>query len=270
LKANLDSVARGESSATLPDLYNPGRERVIKLDPYLNPLANARKYFKQYKKLTAGLERKENELALCVEERGRLVGLLAAYDKWVHEAGADDAVPENIVQGASELRGHVQGIARKEKKSAAHGRPDDASGIREYLSADGMSILVGKAAKDNDRLSLKVAKGNDWWFHVHNYAGSHVVVRMPARKGEKTADKKKKKDEGSLPQETLLDAAHLAAWFSKARDATRVEVTYTQAKYVHKRKGAPAGQVVLNQSSSILIRMEEKRMDRLLARHIID
>lgn len=264
LKANLQAFQRGDGEVTLPDLYDPGKTRTIELQPHLKPLDNAKRYFKQYRKATKGKEAKERERDLCAEEKEGLAALLADFDTWMEDAEEGDDLPEAVLEQARKLRVNLPRPA-----TTGRDRIDPAAtGIRSYTSLDGLTILVGKGAKDNDRLSLKLAKGNDWWFHVHQYAGSHVVVRMPGSGGKaKMANKKRKQDALALPQETLLDAAHLAAWFSKARGATKVEVSYTQAKHLHKRKGAPAGQVILNQSKSIYVKIEKKRLNRLLERH---
>ncbi len=98
------------------------------------------------------------------------------------------------------------------------------------VDIDGWEVLVGRSASDNDYLSLKVAKGRDTWLHVAGGTpGSHVVIRNETG--------------GDPPREVLEQAAQLAAWYSKARGAPRVEVHYCKAADVSKERGAPAGQV---------------------------
>src|SRR5512141_2889457 len=111
-------------------------------------------------------------------------------------------------------------------------------GYRE-LDIGGFSTLVGKAARDNDELTFGVAEPPDFWLHVAGYSGSHVVVRNP---------------DGlpALPQEVLLRAAELAAWYSKARNARgKVEVHWCRAADVRKARGAPAGEVLLRRWDSV-------------------
>lgn len=104
-------------------------------------------------------------------------------------------------------------------------------GYRRY-EHEGYEILVGKAARDNDRLTLKVARPRDWWLHASGFAGSHVVVRV----GE----------DGEVPRSVLERAAELAAYHSKARTAGgKVVVHVCRASEVRKPRGAPAGQVEL-------------------------
>jgi hypothetical protein len=110
-----------------------------------------------------------------------------------------------------------------------------------FRSSEGMQILVGKSSKDNDTLTLKVARSEDFWLHVAGYGGSHVVLRNP----EKLP---------AAPKQSLLEAAQLAAYFSQARNAPKVEVHYTQKKFVSKPKGAKAGLVRLKEYKSISAR----------------
>jgi predicted ribosome quality control (RQC) complex YloA/Tae2 family protein len=256
LKANLSSVERGSDSVELPDMYHPGQTRVIELDPMLKPLQNARRLFKKQRKLLDGLEHKQQELEICRREKETLEKLLSDYSAWEEDAPDDSPPPPELAAAARELRVHVQGLElappiegmKKDKRA-----PEVS--VREFVSADGMKMLVGKTDRDNDRLSLQVARGNDWWFHIAHHPGSHVVVKETLHGRGK---------EMFLPQETLLDAAHLAVYYSKARNATRAEVHYTQAKHVRKSKGAPAGQVSLQQHKTLSLRLEQTRLDRLV------
>jgi predicted ribosome quality control (RQC) complex YloA/Tae2 family protein len=128
---------------------------------------------------------------------------------------------------------------------------DAADNVRRFTRAEGLQILVGRDNKQNDRLTLRIANGNDVWMHVGGGRhGSHVVVRLP--KGR------------TASLETLLDAGTLAVHFSKARSERLVEVVYTQAKHVRKPKGLPAGAVVPQHTRSLRIRLEDDRLRRLL------
>jgi predicted ribosome quality control (RQC) complex YloA/Tae2 family protein len=130
-------------------------------------------------------------------------------------------------------------------------RPVRGENLRRFVSAEGYDVLVGRDNEQNDRLTLRIANGNDLWLHVGGgRPGSHVVVRLP--KG-KTA---------SL--ETLLDAGTLAVHFSKVRGERIVDVVYTQAKHVRKPKGLPAGAVVPGQTKTITVRADAARLQRLL------
>ena len=109
---------------------------------------------------------------------------------------------------------------------------------RRFVSPDGMTVLVGKSAADNDVLSLELGEPQDFWLHVAADSGSHVIVRNPDRLARP-------------PRETLRFAASLAAGYSKLAAGGRTSVHWTTCRNVSKRRGAPAGQVLLRDYESI-------------------
>jgi predicted ribosome quality control (RQC) complex YloA/Tae2 family protein len=123
-----------------------------------------------------------------------------------------------------------------EKRKAASG----FSGARTFTSSDGMEILVGKKAVDNDHLTFRLAKSLDFWLHAADYPGSHVVVRNPNRKDV-------------IPQKTLLESAQLAAFYSNAKTQPKAAVNYTQKKFVSKPKGGAPGLARLSKFKTILV-----------------
>jgi predicted ribosome quality control (RQC) complex YloA/Tae2 family protein len=131
------------------------------------------------------------------------------------------------------------------KTSLAKGRkpPERVPGVRAYRSTDGFEILVGRSSADNDRLTFRVARPNDTWLHAANYPGSHVVVRNHVR--------------AELPQRTIIEAAQLAGFFSQAKSDSKVDVHYTQRKYLSKPKGAPPGMVRLSIVKTITVEPKE-------------
>jgi predicted ribosome quality control (RQC) complex YloA/Tae2 family protein len=131
------------------------------------------------------------------------------------------------------------------KTSPPKGRkpPERVPGVRAYLSTDGFEILVGRSSADNDRLTFRVARPNDTWLHAANYPGSHVVVRNPVR--------------AELPRRTIIEAAQLAGFFSQAKSDSKVDVHYTQRKYLSKPKGAPPGMVRMSIVKTITVEPKE-------------
>jgi predicted ribosome quality control (RQC) complex YloA/Tae2 family protein len=109
-----------------------------------------------------------------------------------------------------------------------------------YALPDDFEVLAGRTDADNDLLSLKTAKANDLWFHVRGQPGSHVVLRHP---------------EGKKPDNTTIkQAAAIAAWHSKARNAGTVPVCYTEAKHVGKPRGAKPGSVSIKREKIVKVR----------------
>jgi predicted ribosome quality control (RQC) complex YloA/Tae2 family protein len=109
-----------------------------------------------------------------------------------------------------------------------------------YNLPGGFEALAGKTDADNDLLSLKTAKAKDLWFHVHGLPGSHVILRHP---------------DGEKPDNAIIrQAAAIAAWHSKARNAGNVPVKYTEAKHVGKPRGAKPGSVTIKREKTIKVR----------------
>lgn len=109
-----------------------------------------------------------------------------------------------------------------------------------YTLPGGWIVLAGRTDQDNDRLSLKIARANDWWFHVRGLPGSHVVLQVPA--GEEPDN------------ETIKAAAAIAAWHSRKRESTQVSVSATRARFVTKPRGAPAGTVEIRKEKTLVVR----------------
>jgi predicted ribosome quality control (RQC) complex YloA/Tae2 family protein len=117
------------------------------------------------------------------------------------------------------------------KRRPPKNRCEEKGRRRSYSSSDGFEILVGQNAINNEELTFRLAAPTDIWLHAADYAGSHVIIRNPSRQ--------------EVPTSTLLEAARLAAFYSAARKQARVDVRYTQRKFVHKLKGAAPGLVRL-------------------------
>ena len=110
------------------------------------------------------------------------------------------------------------------------------------VEVDGFEILVGRTARDNDRLTLRIARPHDLWLHAAGYAGSHVIVR--AAEGVT----------GDVPAHVVERAAELAVWHSKAREAGgKVAVHMCRREDVSKPRGAPAGQVRLKRYDTVRV-----------------
>lgn len=120
-------------------------------------------------------------------------------------------------------------------------RPDKVEPkLWRYELPCGWVVLAGKNDQDNDQLSLKIAKANDWWFHVKGLPGSHVVLQVPA--GEQADNN------------TLKEAAAVAAWHSKKRESNQVAVSCTQARFVTKPRGAKPGTVQIRKEKVLKVR----------------
>jgi predicted ribosome quality control (RQC) complex YloA/Tae2 family protein len=119
-------------------------------------------------------------------------------------------------------------------------RPPSAPRLLEYILPGGWTVVAGRTDADNDHLSIKLAKPNDYWFHVRGMPGSHVVLRC---------DREEEPDRA-----TIEAAAAIAAYHSKARNGGVVPVSYTRAKFVSKPRGAQPGTVEIRKESVLKVR----------------
>lgn len=248
LLASPDVARRGLDRITVRDWYEEGRERELALDAKIDVRGNAERRFARAKTLEDGRVHTARELdALRAKEERfeqfetRRLELAAAAD----EPATLDALLS--------LRREVRESARP-RKGAAQKRRAKAKQrqvYHEFTSQDGTKIWVGRGRADNDKLTLRHARGNDIWLHIGGgLAGSHVVVRLDRGK--------------TASLETLLDAGTLALWFSKARGRPHAEVIYTPRKNVRKPKGFALGLVEVLRSKTLQIRFEDDRLRRLL------
>lgn len=133
--------------------------------------------------------------------------------------------------------------AARAKAKATKARESRVPGARRYVSSDGYEILVGRAARDNDNLTFKIAKPSDLWLHAADYPGSHVIVRNPTRK--------------EIPHRTLIEAAQLAGYFSQASKDPKVDVHYTERKFLSKPKGSAPGLVRMSRFKNVVVKPAE-------------
>ena len=218
LTSNFYQMQRGMARLRTVDFYDPeGKEVDIKLDPLLTPQQNAAKYYKEYNKA------KTAEVVLTQQlEKGR------------RELEYLNSVLENITlaegeRDLGEIRQELTDTGYLRRASKAKGREKRVSSKpMEFRSSSGLRISVGKNNTQNDLLTCKLAFKSDIWFHTQKIHGSHVILWT----------------EGKEPDlQSLNEAACLAAWFSQARDSSKVPVDYTPVKYVKKPNGARPGMV---------------------------
>jgi predicted ribosome quality control (RQC) complex YloA/Tae2 family protein len=228
LLANLANAEREGNTVLVTDFFDENVPLVeIEVEENLSLTEAAEKFFKRYTKARNALEEISKRLAISEVE----IEDLQAQSTILEEA--IEAKDEDVL---AEFTGEKPISARtKSKKTQA----ENFTGARRYTSSEGFEILVGKGSKDNDFLTFRVAKSSDLWLHAADYPGSHVVVKNPNRK--------------EIPPKTLLEAAQIAAFFSKAKEQPKVAVHYTQKKFVNKPKGASLGLVSLASFKTILV-----------------
>ena len=237
ITANLYRMERGMSRLTAQNYYDPDCAEVdIPLDVRLSPQENAAKYFKKYTKaktaekyITAQLEKARVELTYLESVLQELT--LAESEQDFNDIRAE------LTDG-----GYLRAKGRKQ--------PQRPSKPREFRSTAGLRILVGRNNRQNDRLTAKDAEKWDIWLHTQRIHGSHVILCTG----------------GAQPDEqSLLEAASLAAYFSQAQDGTKVPVDYAPVKFVKKPAGSPPGFVNYTNYKTILADPSEELVKRLAA-----
>ncbi len=232
ITANIFQIPAGASSVELVNYYDPeGNTVVIPLDPQLSPAENAQSYFKRYNKARKSLAVAESYLKETKAELDYLESVMAALEQ------AEDN--NDLRQIRSELvkEGYVKPEAGS--KGTRKPEPSPEPGLITFRSSEGFNILVGRNNRQNDHLTMKIARPDDLWLHVKDIPGSHVLVKNPGG--------------GEIPAPTVQRAAEIAAYYSRARESSKVPVDYTFRKHVRKPKGAKPGMVVYDNQKTILV-----------------
>lgn len=218
-------LSGGEKSLTAPNYYDDNKELTIPLDPTLSAQENAQKYFERYNKLKRTYEALIDLLAETKAEIDHLESIRTALAIALQE--------EDLVEIKRELQdsGYIKKHAGDKKKVKITSRPF------HYLSSDGFHIYVGKNNFQNEELTFQFANGGDWWFHAKGIPGSHVIVKTEGKE---------------LPDRVYEEAGQLAAYYSSARDADKVEVDYIQKKQVKKPAAGKPGFVIYHTNYSLM------------------
>jgi predicted ribosome quality control (RQC) complex YloA/Tae2 family protein len=232
LLANIATAVRKGNKVRLTDYYADGAPSIeIEVDENHSLQDEVAARFRQYTKAKRAAEEIAERLKQIDRETVNLERRLQQLDTIIQSR--DEAALDTFEKPKPAPKVAPKKSAKREK----------ISGVRRYLSTDGYEILVGRAARDNDNLTFRLAQPNDLWMHAGDYPGSHVVVRNPTRK--------------EIPHRTIIEAAQLAGKFSQASEDAKVVVHYTERKFLSKPKGAAPGLVRLSRFRSITVEPKE-------------
>lgn len=234
LMANVYQLQKGAESATVENYYT-GEPVTIPLSPRKTPIENAQSYYTKYNKA-------KNALIMIVEQKKKAEDEIQYFEMLSQQV--QQASPADIEEIREELaeQGYLKMRASKKKKKVSKPMPE------KFISSTGTSISVGKNNKQNDYLTFKIAKKSDIWLHTKDIPGSHVVIH----------------DE-SPDEQTLLEAAMLSAYFSKARSSSSVPVDYTEIRQVKKPSGSKPGFVIYFEQKTLYITPDEAVVLKLRA-----
>ena len=235
IAANLYQLQKG---APFYEVYNYYTNENIRIsaNPALTPNENSQKYYKEYRKAKTAEQMLTTLIAGGEEE--------LAYLDTVADALSRAETTAQIAEIRQELS-HTGYIKNKLKPGTKAPKP---LAPMEYESSDGFTILVGRNNEQNDRLSLKTASKNDIWLHTQKFPGSHTVIVTEGRE---------------VPEETLIEAAIIAAYHSRARQSSGVPVDYTQVRNLKKPQGAKPGKVIYHVYNTLYVTPDRDLVNKL-------
>lgn len=227
LTANMYRVKFGMDEVCVENYYDNNSELKIKLDPNISPSQNAQKYYKKYNKAKVTEKYAEEQIVGAEEE--------LEYLETVQESILKAESPRDLSEIKEELaeQGYISNTASKKKKKTQKSMP------MKFISSDGYEILVGRNNKQNDEVTIRMSYSTDIWLHTKNIPGSHTLIRTNGS--------------GEAPDSTILEAAQLAAYYSKAKNSAQVPVDYTQIKNVKKPNGAKPGFVIYEKNNTVYV-----------------
>ncbi len=226
ITANMHQMKRGDTQLVTVNWYDEaGGTITIPLDPLKTPSENLQSYYKRYNKAKNSMQVVGEQIEQAQAEIQYLDGLLVQLS---HATLKDaEEIREELVE---------QGYVRDRKKRGPRKKKDVRPELEAYRSTDGTDILVGKNNKQNEYLTNKLAAPYETWLHTKDIPGSHVVIRSR-----------------EVSEQTLLEAANLAAYYSRAQQGSQVPVDFTLIKHVKKPSGAKPGYVIYEQQRTLYV-----------------
>lgn len=221
----LYQIEKGQTEVTLANYYDNDQPITISLDPALTPSQNAQKYYHKYNKLRNAINHIEKQKVVAEAEIQYLESI---------QTQLNFAEPNELADIRDELID--QGYLKKQKQDKKKRSNNASAKPREYKTVEGNRILVGRNNKQNDQLTMRQANKNHFWFHTKDIPGSHVILET---------------DEPSEAE--IIQAAELAAAFSKYSQSNNVPVDYTQVKHVKKPNGSKPGFVNYFEQKTIFV-----------------
>ena len=248
ITANIYALKKGMEKASLVNYFDEAMPTVeVKLDSRYTPAQNAQSYYKKYNKaksarimLTAQIEESKAE---------------SAYIDTVFESLTKAETESDLAEIRAELA--LAGYGKKlDNMRRAHGLGKDRAKLKKelkpmrFVTSDGYTVYCGKNNLQNDYVTTKLAEKNDYWFHVKNAAGSHVVMVCGA-------------DEP--PAESFTECAMIALFYSSERDKPQAAVDYTRARYVKKPSGSKPGFVIYEKNYTAYVTADKEKVESLCA-----
>jgi predicted ribosome quality control (RQC) complex YloA/Tae2 family protein len=255
LKNVLHTIRHGDDKVIATD-FATGEAVEIPLDPKVSPAANLELYFARYQKQSRGTLLIQQQL----EELGTKRSELDVIDQRLEEALRSELPDMQALERVEALPTirrliHRYFPERKPVPRSAHASSKKEIPTRllpkRYKTQEGLEIWVGRNDEGNDYLTTRLSRGNDLFFHLEGYPGSHVILRTEGR--------------SDPPPKSILDACELAVHYSKLKSADRADVHVAPVKNVKKPKGAKPGLVYVRSGRTIHLKRDSKRLQSILA-----
>lgn len=231
IMAHLHDLRKGMKTALLGDSISTdshGQEHSVLLEPALSPVENAEKYFDKARKARSAREESHQRVELL----NRRIAMLHMLGDELTEVQSSESLKQFEQRNGMVLR-EAGYMTKKEEASLPP--------FRIFTVEGGFQVLAGKNSENNDMLTMKYAKPNDLWFHCRGSGGSHVVLKVKSAHGQPS-------------KAAIHQAASIAAYYSKMKNASSVPVAVTEKKFVRKPKGAPPGTVTLEREKVVFVR----------------
>ena len=230
LLSNMHLLKKGMDHITVDNFFDINSGAVtIPLRADYDPSKNAQMYFKKYTKAKNAIIHLTKLIKESEEQVYYLSSQLYYLSNALNQSEADEIIEELTQRNIIKRK-------KKKKQQTAESHP------YHYKTNDGFDIFIGKNDKQNDRLTLRYAGKEDLWLHTKDIPGSHVILKT---------------NHGTYSDESLMTAAKMAAYYSKARSSSNVPVDYTLVKYVKKPSGSPLGKVIYTDNSTIYVTPNE-------------
>lgn len=268
LKTQLNAVPRGATTVRLPVPWDPPRHVTVTLRPDETPQANVQRMFQRARGLEQGaavVGRRQAQTQARLEAvtilTERWLDIEQRARQWQHAHDGGDATterPRDLLRLAETWLRDVGALGLATGEAAPPpprgGRPPSTlpKGVEQFETRDGHAVLAGRHAVANDALVTRLLRGRDWWLHVRDQSGAHVVLRWAG--------------EAPPPEAVLVECAALAAHLSGLAKGCRAEVSVCRGKHVRKVKGAPAGTVYVHGERSLRVTVDAAVVDAFYAR----
>ncbi|MBQ8600378.1 MAG: NFACT family protein [Clostridia bacterium] len=225
LQSNLHLAKTGMTKVTVENYYDECKPFEILLRPDKTPQQNAQLYFKKYNKAKTSARVVAELVKRDKEDLSYLDSVyLSLCD--CETSGDVDQIREELIR---------TGFCKNKRKNGPKGQ---ISGPRKFMSSSGFTILVGRNNVQNDQLTVKLSRKDDLWLHTKGIHSAHVLVVSGGKE---------------IDDETILEAASVCAYYSKGKNASKVEVDYCPVSHVKKPNGARPGMVVYDGHYSVVV-----------------